>query len=367
MRNLLAAGRVAFTTSGRAALALALQRLEIRPGDEVLLPAFHCIAMSGPVRSLGAVPVFYCSHAKLDIDLADFRSRITSHTRCAIVVHFFGFPQDLAVVRETCQTLGVALIEDCAHSFYSPAAGPLLGSQGDFAIGSLMKFFPVFDGGCLVARNLDVQSLQQHSGGLKFQLKAALDTVERATLWSDKGPLAWLRQSIGGLRRLLRPAQQPESVAHQQYAPNASAGDLAFEPAWTHVRMSRVSRWVLCHADHRRNIALRRQHFLQYLSELTGIAGARPLHSSLPEGVVPYVFPLLLQNPRRSFQRLRDCGVPLHRWEDVDVENCPASSRYRESLVQLPCHASLSPEQIAAIIANTVRVLNETSHGSDDS
>src|SRR5262245_25760167 len=151
LQTLLDTDRCVLTTSGRAALALAFEELRIGPGDEVLLPAYHCVAMVGPIRACGATPVFYRLQRDLSIDLEHVDTLLSSRTRCILTVNFFGFPAGLRGVRERCDARTIALIEDSAHAFYGGAAQEPIGRMGDFAIGSLMKFFPLSDGGCLVS------------------------------------------------------------------------------------------------------------------------------------------------------------------------------------------------------------------------
>jgi hypothetical protein len=71
----------------------------------------------------------------------------------------------------------------------------------------------------------------------------------------------------------------------------------------------------------------------------------------LPDEVVPYVFPLLVDNPDRSFLRLKMRGVPLFRWEDVDESACSTSAHYSRHLYQLPCHQELSAADLEWLIA----------------
>ena len=54
--TLLDGGNVLLTTSGRAALAIALRNLGIGPRDEVLIPAYHCLALSSPIAASQANP-----------------------------------------------------------------------------------------------------------------------------------------------------------------------------------------------------------------------------------------------------------------------------------------------------------------------
>ena len=61
------------------------------------------------------------------------------------MVHYFGFPQDMAAIAELCREQRLYLIEDCAHVFGAQPALEL-GKHGDVSVFSWRKFLPLFDG-----------------------------------------------------------------------------------------------------------------------------------------------------------------------------------------------------------------------------
>src|SRR5690606_11987410 len=73
------------TSSGSAAIALALTAAGVDAGDEVLVPAYHCLSMVEPVRAVSAVPVYYRLHPNLSLNLQDLAARITPRTRAVLV------------------------------------------------------------------------------------------------------------------------------------------------------------------------------------------------------------------------------------------------------------------------------------------
>ena len=175
--SILDVGTHVFTTSGRAAIAHALQLLSCTSEHEVLLPAYHCAAMRTPIEWLGARPMFYRLHPDLSADLEDIKNRIGPKTHSLIMAHFFGFPQDIRAVRDLCYAHGVYLIEDCAHAFFGRVHGEPVGSFGDYAIASTMKFFPSFDGGVLASRTRTINSIDWRNGGMRFAIKASVNML----------------------------------------------------------------------------------------------------------------------------------------------------------------------------------------------
>ncbi|MGQ9733410.1 MAG: DegT/DnrJ/EryC1/StrS family aminotransferase, partial [Candidatus Zipacnadales bacterium] len=102
-------------SSGTAALTLALRAVELAPGDEVIVPAYNCIATDMAVLEAGGVPV----HADIDPETyclapAAAEAALTERTRAVIPVHFAGQPADLEAFASLAERHGLALIEDAA-------------------------------------------------------------------------------------------------------------------------------------------------------------------------------------------------------------------------------------------------------------
>jgi dTDP-4-amino-4,6-dideoxygalactose transaminase len=103
--SVLDVGEIRFVTSGKRAIALALQQMKIGKNDKVLgkndkvlLPAYHCIAMVEPLIQAKATPVFYKINSDTSVDLDDIQARLDGFTKLLIVVNYFGFPQNLSKI-----------------------------------------------------------------------------------------------------------------------------------------------------------------------------------------------------------------------------------------------------------------------------
>lgn len=127
-------------SSGTDALLIALMALEIKPGDEVIVPAMSFFATAGVVSRLGAKPVF------VDVDPRTFntteslvRAAITPRTRAIIPVHLFGQVCDLGALYQEDRSQRPAIIEDAAQALGSQLSGQHTGHLGDVCCTS---FFP---------------------------------------------------------------------------------------------------------------------------------------------------------------------------------------------------------------------------------
>jgi len=359
-RTVLDAGASRLVTSGRVAIALALRELKIGVGDTVLVPAYHSPSMIPPVLWRGATPVFYRVRPDAGVDLDDLAAQIDTGTRAVMVTHYFGFAQDMAPIRALCDARGIALIEDCAHAFIGEHAGRPLGSWGDYAIASSMKFFPIYEGGALVSARHSLDPVQVHSAGAGFEIKAALNSLERGFAYGRLPAVQaalWLplraKSALWGL--LKRGRKGPVKAL----APDSSDSSFNFDPRWLDKRSSLFARTLLKLAAPARVQALRRRHYARLDEALRGLPGVRPLHARLPDGACPWVFPLLADEPEALFARLKAAGVPLTRfayplWQGVDADTCPNAAMLSRRVLALPCHQELREGEVDWLI-ETVR------------
>ena len=127
-------------TNGTAALDAAIEAIEIKSGDEVILPAFTIISCVLQIVRSGAKPVLIDSDpVTWNMDVNQIESKITKKTKAIMVVHIYGLPVDMDPVIEICKKYGLKLIEDTAEQIGQSYKGKLCGSFGDI---STMSFYP---------------------------------------------------------------------------------------------------------------------------------------------------------------------------------------------------------------------------------
>jgi hypothetical protein len=119
--------------SATYALRVALTTLEVRAGDEVLLPAIDWPASWAAVSSLGAKPVpVHPDPATLTISPAAAGAARTRSTRAVIACHLHGIAADVPALRHALP--GLPVIEDCAQALGSSLDGAPTGTLGDIAV-----------------------------------------------------------------------------------------------------------------------------------------------------------------------------------------------------------------------------------------
>ncbi len=127
-------------SSGTDALLALLMAMDIKPGDEVICPAFTFFATAGSIARLGAVPVFADIDPRtFNIDPADIQRKLTGRTKAIMPVHLFGQIADMPAIHEVAAPAGIVVIEDAAQAIGAKQNGRPACSIG--AAGCL-SFYP---------------------------------------------------------------------------------------------------------------------------------------------------------------------------------------------------------------------------------
>ena len=131
--------------SGSEALLMALMAIDLKPGDEVIVPSFTFFATASAVVRLGGTPVFadICPDS-LNMDPADVERKITSRTRAILPVHLFGRAAEMEKLDAIAKAHGLELIEDCAQAIGAEA---VLADGQNHRVGSIgsigcFSFYP---------------------------------------------------------------------------------------------------------------------------------------------------------------------------------------------------------------------------------
>lgn len=164
--------QVTCVNTGTAALQLAVESLQLNPGDEILVPSLTFVASYQAITAAGAVPIA-CDVRLEDglIDLDDARKRITPRTRAIMPVHYASSWGDIEAVYAFAREHQLRVIEDAAHSFGCVRNGRPIGSEGDILCFSFdgIKNITSGEGGAVVTRDAAVTQYVQDARLLGVQ------------------------------------------------------------------------------------------------------------------------------------------------------------------------------------------------------
>jgi dTDP-4-amino-4,6-dideoxygalactose transaminase len=153
LEEILEAPRVLLTTSCTDALEMAAILLNLRAGDEVIVPSFTFVSTANAFALHGARPVFVDIRSDtLNLDERQLEAAITNRTRAVVPVHYAGVACAMDEILAISQRRGVTVIEDNAHGLLASYRGRPLGSLGALATQSFheTKNISCGEGGALV-------------------------------------------------------------------------------------------------------------------------------------------------------------------------------------------------------------------------
>jgi dTDP-4-amino-4,6-dideoxygalactose transaminase len=118
-----------------AGLHLSFLALDLKPGDEVIVPAMtFCATINGVIHA-GATPVLAdVEPGTFNIDVDQVRRRLTSRTKAIVPVHFAGRPCDMSALRSIAEERDLRIVEDCAHAIETEYRGEKAGALGDLGV-----------------------------------------------------------------------------------------------------------------------------------------------------------------------------------------------------------------------------------------
>ncbi len=136
--------------SGRGALHAILSSLDLKAGDEVLLQAYTCVAVSEPILWNNFEPVYVdIDQETYTLSVQDLEKKISSRSKVLIVQHTFGLPADLDALLAVARRSNLFVIEDCAHALGAVYDGKKIGTFGHasfFSFGRDKVISSVFGG-----------------------------------------------------------------------------------------------------------------------------------------------------------------------------------------------------------------------------
>ena len=165
--------KVLLTTSGTTALEMAVRLLNLKAGDEVIVPSFTFSSTANAIlMQNGLKAVFADVDANtLNIDPNDIKRNITKHTKALLIVHYAGVACDMDAIMKIAREHKLKVVEDAAQAIESTYKRKQLGTFGDF--------------GCLSFH--DTKNITCGEGGALFINTKNVKIIEQAEIIREKG------------------------------------------------------------------------------------------------------------------------------------------------------------------------------------
>jgi len=317
--------KVVAVSTGHAAIHLALLRMGVGPGDEVITPAFNNIADFQAIRATGAEPVFCdIDPQTLCIDPASAEALIGPRSKVIIAIDYACHVADHDRLAEIAGRRGVRLLHDAAHAFGSRHRGRRIGSFSDMAMFSFdpVKSITTIDGGALVVKGEE--------------------------------DVRWLREA-----RLIGMGQPSEVMYQNRRAWTYDVGHIGFR---YHLANLHAALGLAQLAKIERITDTRRATARRYSGELAGIPGLTLPKTDFTD-ILPFMYYLRVPAERRDAFKthLETQGVDhgLH-WQpghwftffrDCRQGPLPVTESIARELVTIPLHSAMPEETVARVIA----------------
>jgi dTDP-4-amino-4,6-dideoxygalactose transaminase len=328
----LAASDCLMLRKARQALFFGIQGLNLRPGDEVLLPAYHHGSEVEAFRRTGLNCCFYDVGPTLRPDMAAIEELVGPRTRALYLIHYLGFPQDAPGWLRWCRERKLLLIEDVAQGWLASVAGRPLGSFGDMAIFSFYKAVGVPEGGAL-----------RSGHPVKVPVHGRLGRTVRVLRQLANRHEAWLtsRSSVAASLR-----------AGSTHRWRSSAW--SYRLGKVHAAPSRIVPFLLPRLLEPDPAERRRGNYRVLLGELGGQVPAAL--AVLPDGASPYFFPVQTTDKPGLIALLDEHEIDAVDFWGAAHPSLPAAAfpmadRLRASIVGVPVHQELRDHDLERIIA----------------
>jgi dTDP-4-amino-4,6-dideoxygalactose transaminase len=322
-------------TNCTAALHMALLALDIKPGDEVIIPALTFVADINVVRLVGATPILAdcTSYDDWNMSAKTIKAQITPKTKAVILVHFAGFPCDMDEIVALCKEKNIPIIEDVAHAPGAKYKGQSCGTMGDFGCFSFFtnKNLSVGEGGMIVTKDSE---LAQQVRYLRSHGMTAL------TLDRHKGRAITYDVARSGLNYRIDEMRAALGIVQLEKLPTANA-----------------QRKIL---------------FERYVSSLKGIKELSIPFLNL-ENVEPvyHIFPILLD---KSIDRVKLIGdlkedgiqTSIHypafstftAFKDIGLNPCPIAENIASRELTLPLYPTMTMDEVDLVVSSLKNALN---------
>ncbi len=274
------------------------------------------------------------------------------------VIHYLGWPQPIQQLADLSRRRGIWLVEDCALALLSDAGIKPLGSFGHWSIFCLYKTLPLPNGACLV-ENTDHLSALEHIDLRQAGLPSVIGRTAELMVRNIRSRSDSLGAAMESMKRAAGRAAGAMEV------PRAKVGDIGFNIDEVNLAMSEISARLLRLLDFEDIRGRRIANYRRLAQQLDGFV--TPLHSELPEGVCPLLFPILVEDKPAVARLLRSYGIDvLEFWnhgacraeaESEAGQREGSSARFlRAHVLGLPIHQDLMPRHIDYIAAQTARL-----------
>ena len=343
--------RIQFFSLGQYALRAGIETILVHGNEKeggIWLPDYFCNDALNCFRFRQRQFSFYPIQENLQPDWNRLEplARKVGPPKVLILVHYFGFPNDVREAQKFCNKWGAELIEDAAHVLMPTGS---IGNCENIVIYSPRKILALPECGVAV-----------------FPRRINDNALHTDIVNSRKKVCSWLVRRL--TQKILVALRIPwHHFSPQGYSITSSAITESTEEREPSNSPTRFTLKLLTIAERmfEEIVAKRRANYEQLCSAFSGNKRIRLLFPHLLEDVCPFVFPFIVHEGRdKIIDELKKSGVPANYWPKLPPEVVASEANYRvahwlqHNIVGVSIHQSIRPQQMEYMIANLRRVLS---------
>jgi UDP-2-acetamido-2-deoxy-ribo-hexuluronate aminotransferase len=321
LKNYVGAGYCIPCANGTDALQIAMMALDLKRGDEVILPVHTYVATAEVIALLGLTPVFIdVKPDTFTLDVDQLEAKITSKTKAIVPVHLYGQCADMEPIIKIAHKHGLSVIEDAAQSLGAEYtfSGGIKKKSGAIGTVGTTSFFPSKNLGCY------------GDGGALFTNDAAL--AEKITMMANHGQQIKYHHDVIGVNSRLDTLQAAILLVKLKYLPEyeASRQSVAafYDDALHKIPAIKIPKRAAysSHVFHQYTVQAEQRDALKQYLEAKGIPT-----------MIYYPVPLHFQKAYRS--------------EGFGAGAFPVTEMLSKTVISLPIHTEMQPEELTYIAA----------------
>ena len=314
-------------SNGTSALDIAYKALNIRDGDEVILPALSYFSTASMISYQNAIPVFVdIKKTDFNIDPKKIEKAITKKTKAISYIDYGGNPADFKGIKKIAKKYNLKIVKDSAQSIGSKYKNKSLMTEGDISTTS-------------------------------FHMAKIISTVEGGMIFTNNKKIfnqAYIRRSHG--------EKKAGSYIHNVLAQNARMTDI--QASIGLVQLKKLGRYL----KSRKEIANTYDKYLKKNPKIKILSRRKNFTNSY------FFYPILVNNRDKIMKILREkygidtrvaYKLPLYRQklyknslERFKKFNCPVAEEISSKIINLPIYPSLKKKEII-YIANSINKILE--------
>lgn len=332
---------------GRVALYALLKAINVKEGDEVIVPAFTCVVVPNAIKYCGATPIYVdINGTTYNTDIDKIEEKITPRTKVILCQNTFGLSSNVEELVSLAKRYNLYTIEDCTHGFGGTYNGKPNGTFCDAAFFSTQwnKPFSTGIGGFAYCKDDNLKEMLNRVN-LELDKANAKDNFSLSLLYFIRehilvNSLYWQMLKIYrwlSKKNLVLGSSSGEELVSTQMPRNYFKG----------ISKSQIKKGYTAITNFSKKLQLRKENALIYNSFLKK-NGKKYVNEALFENHAFLKYPLLVKDKTEVLYLANKMNIPLGEWF------CSPLHPVMENLERWDMNTELFPQtcQVAAQIVN---------------